>query len=451
MFSMPSTLLRVVVLVACTFLGLVCGTLYLYLSYGPQLAIRLSYSAADSSSIGLFGSVGIALSGPIAGVVVDTYGYTAALLLGAVGIVSGYACLQRQYDAAWASVSVLRLALFLVGCGSTFINLACLKCCAVTFPRMRGVATALPLALYGLLAMVFSVAGSMFFSGDPLAFLAFLARALFGVFVVCAPAVMLRDGATTPGQTENVPMVDLSRARLPLHAVSSHPVRALSPPRPAAEVSGARLLHSPRFWLLFITTGVLAAVGQMYIYSVGYMASALSVAQLDSVVNAEQNQRLQVSLLSVANCVGRLAAGISGDMVHLWHCPRRWLLVVPVIGLLVAQGLALAVSTPHRLSLASLLTGFFYGYTFCIMPLVVGDEFGLRHFLANWGLVGLAPVSPSYYLTSLFGQVYDLRSVNGVCMSGRVCYDSVFYVTTLAVLLAAVLVALFNLTGRIRH
>ena len=189
----------------------------------------------------------------------------------------------------------------------------------------------------------------------------------------------------------------------------------------------------------------------MYIYSVGYMASALSVAQLDSVVNAEQNQRLQVSLLSVANCVGRLAAGISGDMVHLWHCPRRWLLVVPVIGLLVAQGLALAVSAPHRLSLASLLTGFFYGYTFCIMPLVVGDEFGLRHFLANWGLVGLAPVFPSYYLTSLFGQVYDLRSINGVCMSGRVCYDSVFYVTTLAVLLAAVLVALFNLTGRMRH
>ena len=36
-------------------------------------------------------------------------------------------------------------------------------------------------------------------------------------------------------------------------------------------------------------------------------------------------------------------------------------------------------------------------------------------------------------------------------MSGRVCYDSVFYVTTLAVLLAAVLVALFNLTGRMRH
>lgn len=412
-----------------------CGTLYLYLLYAPQLARRLHYLAAQLSSIGMFGSFGVALAGPAAGAVVDASGYSIPLVVGAAAVVAGYTALQQQFDHEWTSVGLLRLALFVVGCGSTLINQACLKCCAVAFPRMRGVATALVLALYGLLAMVFSVAGAVLFAGDTLRFLAFLARLLWVVAAVCAPAVMARDRARADGARST----DGGRAGDGIRDGE----KGLSGP---AELSGVRLLRLPRFWFLFAATGALAGAGQMYIYSVGYIAKALVGAD----VSAENQQQLQVGLLSVANCVGRLAAGVSGDLLHLlWNLPRRWLLFVPAAGLWATQALVLAVAAPRPLAVASLLTGFFYGYTFCMMPLVVGDEFGIRHFLANWGLMTLAPVLPSYLLTSMFGRVYDLRLVDGVCL-GRGCYDGVFLVTMVAVLLAVVLVALFNFTGYTR-
>lgn len=444
---MRSTLLRALVLVSCTFLGLVCGTLYLYLLYAPQLAARLGYLAAQLSSIALFGGLGVALAGPGAGAVVDAYGYSAPLVVGAAAIVAGYTVLQRQFDLAWTSVAVLRLALFVVGCGSTLINQACLKCCSVSFPRMRGVATALVLALYGLLAMFYLVAGAVLFAGDTLRFIAFLARLLWVVAAVCAPMVMLRDRARPQERLE---------LRLPAPArAAEKPEPGLAPvaPHESSDISGTRLLRLARFWLLFVATGALAGTGQMYIYSVGYMTKALVAAANSAVDEAafQSEQQLQVGLLSVANCLGRLAAGVSGDMLHLvYDIPRRRLLLVPSVGLWVAQAIAAALEAPRQLAVALLLTGFFYGYTFCMMPLVVGDEFGIRHFLANWGMMALAPMLPSYLFTSMFGRIYDLRLVDGVCAAGRTCYCGVFVVALGAVLAAAVLVVLFNL-GRVTY
>ena len=118
-------------------LGLICGTLYLYSSYSPQLANQLHYSASDSSIIALCGTIGVAIAGPISGAVVDRKGYTVSLLIGGILIISSYIGLKRQFDYAWSNVQFSSFTIFLVGVGSTFINSACLKCCAVSFPVLE--------------------------------------------------------------------------------------------------------------------------------------------------------------------------------------------------------------------------------------------------------------------------------------------------------------------------
>lgn len=460
MLSPP--LRKVFVLLSCTFLGLICGTLYLYSSYSPQLADRLKYSVSDSSSIALLGTLGVAISGPLAGKVVDKRGYTVALVIGGLSIVTGYLGLKKQYDLHHSNVSLLAFLFILVGLGSTFINLTCLKCCAVSFPSIRGVATSLPLALYGLSALFYSVVASMFFPGDTSLFLGFLAYSSGIIFMVCAPSVISCDrehmkrrqvhetielttvGSATSRSVTPMPLILL----VPL-VPSSPAISNIAATLPSRQLHNQSLVTSFPFWLLFVTTGALAALGQMYIYSVGYMVKALLANHSDASM-IQRDQQLQVGLLSVANCFGRIMGGVLGDIItQSFGRSRSWLLYLPTFGFLITQAMGLTTSAYEALSLVSLLTGFFYGFTFCIMPLIVGDIFGMANFSYNWGIVGLAPILPSFYFTSLFGLIYDSHTVAkagepAVCMLGKACYNSIFELTIVVSILTLVLVTVFN-------
>lgn len=461
---------KVFVLLSCTFLGLICGTLYLYSSYSPQFAKRLNYTVTDSSSIALSGTIGIAVAGPLAGGVVDKKGYTVALIIGGLSIISGYLGMKKQFDNQYSHLLVSSSFLFLIGCGSTFINSACMKCCAVSFPSIRGVATSLPLALYGLSALFYSVIASVFFPGKTSEFLGFLAYSSVGIFVICSPSIMLCDKEHKNRiknrhiNTESIEMATLAPTHSPGPSSHRKGPSALKLDGPRDEnLSGIGLIKSYRFWFIFITTGSLASLGQMYIYSVGYMVKALITEQVlnsDTVAAISQpqvealiqkNQQLQVGLLSIANCVGRIASGIVGDIIsQSFHKPRSWLLFLPSLGLTITQTMGLQISDLSALSTMSLLTGFFYGFTFCIMPIIVGDSFGMDNFSSNWGVVGLAPILPSYYFTSLFGKVYDTNSVilqsSGIssCTLGKNCYNSVFKLTSGITILSLIAVTLLN-------
>lgn len=485
----PQVIQKVFVLMSCTFLGLICGTLYLYSSYSPQFADRLSYTVTDSSTIALVGTIGVAVAGPLAGAVVDKKGYSVALCIGGLSIVSGYLGMKKQFDHQYSSLRVSSSLVFLIGIGSTFINSACLKCCAVSFPSIRGVATSLPLALYGLSALFYSVIASIFFPGDTSSFLGFLAYSAIVILAVCAPSIMICDREHKLRRTTHnihpTNSIELNTLR-PLMSMPASP-QTSRPPRPiharspsylyqesSHSISGIELVKSYEFWLIFIVTGTLASLGQMYIYSVGYMVKALisykvnlgnihtlqfSVPEIDVLI--QKDQQLQVGLLSIANCIGRIASGILGDIVaQSFHKPRSRLLFVPCIGLMVCQVLGGRISEYPTLFINSLMTGFFYGFTFCNIPIIVGDIFGMDNFSSNWGIVGLAPILPSFYFTGLFGKIYDSNSllllgpllgVEGevprkdfVCLLGNQCYNSIFSITLGVTFLALACVTLLN-------
>lgn len=463
------------VLMSCTFLGLICGTLYLYSSYSPQFANRLNYSVSDASKIAQLGTIGVAISGPVSGKVVDGKGYTWALIIGGLCILCGYSGMKKQFDYGHSNLPISYFLLFLIGCGSTFINSVCLKCCAISFPSIRGVATSLPLALYGLSALFYSVIGSIFFPGDTSRFLGFLAYFSLVIFAICAPSIIITDKEhrlRKQNQQRSAHAVNIEMANIR----SSNPVTPQLSPKPSGstrpvtpnlhspledDIHTGNIWYSPKFWILFFLTGLLAAIGQMYIYSVGYIVKALigkgisydktmtheTKVQIEAAI--QKNQQLQVGLLSTTNCIGRLLSGIFGDIItQSFNKRRSWLLFVPSIGLALTQAMASMLTDYNKLSSISLLTGFFYGFTFCIMPIIVGDMFGMENFSLNWGIVGLAPILPSFYFTNLFGNIFDSHSTTSedgthVCSLGKSCYDLVFklniFVTSICVVVVCVL------------
>ncbi|ODQ79577.1 hypothetical protein BABINDRAFT_145119 [Babjeviella inositovora NRRL Y-12698] len=446
MYLSPS-MKRTLTLVLATFLGLVCGTVYLYSSYSPQFAARLGYTVSQLSAIAMVGTMGSALSGPVAGLVVDTCGYTLSLVTGGTLIVAGYVGMKFQYDQTASSVLFSCVLYFMVGAGSTFINSANLKCCAVTFPGIKGIATALPLLMYGLSASVFSFLGSVFVPGDTSRFLGLLAVVNAAIFVVCAPLVCMCDDVKSRSSGRDTPKM------LELETFTS----ANMLPRVAhvaPEITGSALFRDPKFWGLFIALGVFAGLGQMYIFSVGFMVSALTggydflVTHPSAVTLIQQEQQYQVAVLSVANCAGRIVSGAVGDLVTRRFLQLRIVvLLVPAVGFVVSQ--LLGARMPLKdLWLESALTGVVYGFTYCVFPLTVADMFGMANYSLNWGIVGLAPILPAYMYNSYFGKVYDANVVekefNGAiikaCNIGRDCYDKVFYRNLWSAFVGAVMV-----------
>lgn len=477
-----TTLQKSFLLLSCTFLGLICGTLYLYSSFSPQLAKHLNYSVSDSSQIALIGTIGMATAGPAAGRVVDKTGYALLFVCGGLAIVLGYWGLKMQYDTAYSNVRLSAFLLFLVGLGSTFASLPNIKCCAVTFPRIKGLATSMPLAMFGLSAMFFSTVASIFYPGNTSGFLGCISMTSLAIFVLCAPSIVSND--LRRRHNLSPPVSTLSQSVSHSSSMSSHnrlenlvagPVDKTKKPLTSKtteylhqeeliheNLTGKQLLHNRVFWILCLITGLLASTGQMYIYSVGYISKALITRtvyeSLDSSISLQtalvsldkaiqSNQQLQVGTLSVANSLGRVIAGILSDiMVKTFKMTRKLVLFLSCAGMMVALLLSINMHNPDRLVLNSLVMGLSYGLLYGAMPVIVGETFGMENFSSNWGLVSTAPVIPSTWLTTAFGNIFDSNSQSTpssianekftVCILGSQCYASAFRLTFLVALLA---------------
>lgn len=172
---------RVISSIAATAISLACGTNYVYSAWGPQFADRLGLSATQSNLVGLAGNLGMYSCGVPAGILVDTKGPRPAVIIGSLFLGLGYFPLHQAYDSASGSVPFLCIFSFLTGLGGCMAFQGAVKTSALNWPHHRGTATAFPLAAFGLSAFFFSLFGSIFFPGDPSAFLAVLAIGTFSM------------------------------------------------------------------------------------------------------------------------------------------------------------------------------------------------------------------------------------------------------------------------------
>lgn len=151
---------------------------------------------------------------------------------------------------------------------------------------------------------------------------------------------------------------------------------------------------------------------------------------------------MHVSILSFCSFTGRLLSGIGSDiLVSRLNRSRFWCLFFSAVVFCVAQLVATAISDPQSLVLVSGLTGLAYGILFGVYPSLVAHCFGVHGLSQNWGTMTLAPVISGNIFNLLYGRIYDAHSVKDdisgdmVCLEGRECYRSAYWVTFVAAVL----------------
>lgn len=417
-------------LVACFAVTLGCGTLYTYSAYSPQLSDRLTLSASTVNAIGMVGNFSMSLSGPFAGYIVDTFGFTYPIIISGFATSMGYAILYFAYERVWHSVSLLAGALLLLGIGATFAFSAAVKCAAVSFPQIRGTATAVTMSGYGLSAFAMSLiaqltAETQSGSGGAqhtLAVLGIVPTALLIVFGQIVIRSRPRKHNRTMSEEYNL------GAAPPDNLVD----RIAERKQQESEHQGFALFKSKTFWLYFSMLGLMAGMGQAYIYTCGYIAKALVAEVLDPAKPLTQDlvapiQTHQVAILSLSNCCGRLISGsLSDALKNNFKLSRTYSLFLSVSLCMAAMVTSSQVSNVDMLWLPTALSGLFYGTVFGAYPGIISDDFGVKRFSFNWGLVALAPIPFSSWLAIRIGKLYDANSESaGMCRGPR-CFQGAY-------------------------
>ncbi len=458
--------IRPLSLTACFLSSLGCGTMYLFSAYSPQLAMRVGLSATEVSALALVGSAGMAFTGPLAGRAVDKIGYTLPVLFGGLAISSGYGLIRYCYLQQLKSITLLTTSLLLIGGGSTFTNSAGVKCAAVCYPNLRGIATSIPVAAFGLSAFVFSMLGSLVAPNDTPMFFSMLIITIFvltslGSIFVGLPLPNNKPShhpiPTTPTRFNNTmelhsftPISNSSSDTDQLNEFES--INLDYDYEREIDIHGVGLVTTSSFWSYCFIIGLLAGIGQMYIYSCGYIIKALfksSNSNLDpdstiykSLVSS--SQRSHVAIISIFSFFGRLTAGFSSDLIsNFFKKSRNWLLLIPGFGFLLSQLLATIINNLKYLKILSIIIGFSYGFSFGLLPSLISDSYGMRSFSSNWGIVSLAPVGFAYLFNMLFGKIYDSNTINAnkTCDLGISCYKYAFKISFIASIISILFIS----------
>lgn len=355
-------------LCSCFLCGLASGTMYLYSAYAPELAQKLNLDATQSSMLGLIASFGAALTGPLSGAFVDRWGSRSSIVIGATMIYAGYFGLQSLYiHPELGGFVYLSVAMVLVGSGGMFALSSIVKCAAVVGRHgSRGLATAMPMAGFGLSAFVMAKVCRWGGVGCDrvLMRLCYVPAAIFVLTFVC-----IRE----------------DRLKASRDSVNEKPRQGLllSTDKENTSIS----LRNPVFLKHLFVLGVLGAIGQTFIYSFGNIA--------------QESSSFYVGLLSLSNFAGRFGTGLVLDRFAV----KEVFLILSTFLLFVSQ--LIGFFFPSLLGSLSTLIGLSYGVCFGSYPAIICDTFGLANFSKNWGIIALAPIPGAFILVKLFGVLYE--------------------------------------------
>ncbi|KAJ3719285.1 major facilitator superfamily domain-containing protein [Lentinula raphanica] len=427
---------RIVVLFASLLAALSAGTNYV--PYAPQLGARLGLSHTQLNLIGLGGNVGVYLSAPILGKIVDSRGPKSLLLSGFVLLLAGYSGIRFIYDAGLAKdVETLSTAMFILLIACSFMTgvggngglCAAVNTTAKTFPdKVRGSTTGLVISGFGLSAFFFSAIAHLAFPGNTSSFLLLLS--LGTSFPMLIGFIFVRPIPLPPSETH--------------HDIVGNGLLDVGP-----NIFGVKLWTSIDFWIPFISLSLLSGTGLMYINNVGSMSQALYVyTHIDryNEVDASQWQATQVSTISFMNFSGRILIGLLADFIKSkFGLPRSTLLILVASIILSSQLAASYIENVRVLWRASALLGLGYGSMFSLYATLCIEWFGLPHFSENWGYLSLSPLFGGNIFSVAFGRNLDAHERTpgessymppppGIpprqCLEGLACYVTSLRLTT---------------------
>ncbi|KAJ3209580.1 hypothetical protein HDU67_006063, partial [Dinochytrium kinnereticum] len=155
-------------LIFSSFVLLSAGTFYAFSLYGPQLEKRLGYTASQTAAVASSSNLGVYLTGPIWGLLVDRVNPRWLFFIAALFISTGYALASYSCQGSFGpSISYLLLCLFyfIIGVGSGGAYHTGLATNLRNWPpNFRGLAIGIPVAVFGLCGFICAAVGRAFFS-----------------------------------------------------------------------------------------------------------------------------------------------------------------------------------------------------------------------------------------------------------------------------------------------
>jgi len=200
-----------------------------------------------------------------------------------------------------------------------------------------------------------------------------------------------------------------------------NPPKGYSPPVPAkaknakvvtiassANFEWDEMLKTKRFYMMFIMFILASSVGLMVIGSV----SRIAVAQMgitDPVVLAGL-----VSFLALTNTLGRVAGGMMSDRIGRINS----LFVIFALQMINMAAFAFYQSLP-ALILGIIVVGFCFGTLLSVMPALTADQYGLKNFGLNYGIMffawGLSGVMTPIIANNLYDTTGSFNTTYIIC------------------------------------
>ncbi|QLL30475.1 hypothetical protein HG536_0A02920 [Torulaspora globosa] len=222
----------------------------------------------------------------------------------------------------------------------------------------------------------------------------------------------------------------------------------------------AQTIKKPRFIAYLIVLATLQGIGQMYIYSVGFIVRTqiASTPSSEGRLNAEEIQSLQVSIISVLSFLGRLSSGpVSDILIKKLKAQRLWNVVMAAALMSWASSRMLGRSSDlpdyvvssvpkniSNVSHCSAIFGFAFGILFGTFPPIIADSFGTDNFSSIWGLITSGGLITVKVFCSILGADLSRNTLPDqfYCDKGTLCYRYAFHTTAMSSLFAMVLALL---------
>ncbi|KAI8447082.1 major facilitator superfamily domain-containing protein [Phakopsora pachyrhizi] len=431
-----TSLRKTITLICAILASLSAGTNYAYSAYSPQLGQRLSLSSTSLNLIGLAGNLGMYVSSPLVGRIIDRIGPRKPLLCAAIIVFSGYGLLRQLYESSSSDLALplASLGTLLTGTGSSAALSSSASSVARSFDSsIRATVIGTTLAGFGLSAFFWTGLGRIMASGE--------ASSLLTLLTLGPPLFMLIGSiGCRPDISHESNNNDKNNN--PSHHNDCQPENY----NHQREISGWALARECDFWLIWIVMGCCCGTTLMVINNIGTIVETLYESEPNNGSQREMrgHQAAAVSMISLFNCLGRIFAGVVSDFLESRIKLRRvwWLTLISSL-FLISQLLGLTyIDSLRGVPFLSGLVGFAYGNIYGTAPALVLEWFGLRHFTTNFGFLNLAPLLTGQIFNISFGRIYDHhrgKSEDGkylVCKIGTECYRTAFGVTAVASSLA---------------
>ena len=367
-------------LIAAVFVGemfAIGSTTYAFGLFVKPLELEFGISRGDANKgLALF-IIGMGLSAPLIGRLIDRRSARRVMLFGAAWMALGFVAVALAPSLQWMALAVL----LMVAVGATMIGpLTANTLASRWFDRRRGRAL-------GMVAVGTSVGGTLLVPLVAYNIEAFGWRQALmiqgGIIFVIVAALaiwVVRDRPQDMGLSADGDVVDRTNATAAL------------PTGPAWTVGA--LLKQRDFWCIGLSVGLTFAVTQ------SVLASLVPYAA-DAGIDAQRGALL-ISVLSVCSILGKLLFGALAERVD-----KRWLLLA-VVGFTVAQLCTLIVQPDFQLLLLICgIAGFAIGGELPVWAAIIAERFGSRSFGTVMGLMNPINMVCSLVAISYVGAAYD--------------------------------------------